>query len=85
MVHKLHKLWVNSVQANCDQIRSSCPSSSLSLEEDVVGWKVLHIINNEDQEALGYKTLRHKNAITSCKENKALGHFLYVFSPYNDI
>ena len=29
------------------------------LEEDV-GCKVLHFINNEDQEVLGYKTLRRK-------------------------
>ena len=35
-VHKLHKHWVNFVQANCDQRQSSCPSSSLSLEEVAV-------------------------------------------------
>ena len=29
-VHKLHKHWVNSVQANCDRRQSSWPSSSLS-------------------------------------------------------
>ena len=40
------------------------------LEEDV-GWKVLHFINNEDQETLGYKTLKHKDAVTSFRENKA--------------
>ena len=40
---------------------------------DIVGYKVLHFINNEDQEALGYKTLRHTNAIASQKENKSLG------------
>ena len=40
------------------------------LEEDV-GCKVLHFINNEDQEAPGYKTLRRKDAIASFKENKA--------------
>ena len=29
---------------------------------------------------LGHKTLGVKDAVTSCKENKALGHFLHVFS-----
>ena len=32
-VHKLHKHWANSVQANCDWRQGSWPSSSLSLEE----------------------------------------------------
>ena len=35
-VHKLHKHWANSIQANCDRRWSSYPSSSLSLEEVVV-------------------------------------------------
>ena len=35
-LHKLCKYWANFVQANCDQKRSSCPSSSLSLEEVAV-------------------------------------------------
>ena len=35
-VCKLHKHWANSVQANCDRRRSSCPSSSLSLKEVAV-------------------------------------------------
>ena len=52
------------------------------LEEDV-GCKVLHFINNKDQEALGYKTLRHKDAVAFFKENKPLGHFLHVFSLYS--
>ena len=34
---------------------------------DVVDCKILHFINNEDQEALGYKIL-----ITSHRENKSL-------------
>ena len=29
----MHKYWANSVQANCDRRRSSCPCSSLYLEE----------------------------------------------------
>ena len=40
---------------------------------DVVGYKVLHFINNEDLEALGYKTLWRTNIIASYKENKSLG------------
>jgi len=32
---------------------------------DVVGSKVFHFINNEDQKTLGYKTLWHTNAIAS--------------------
>ena len=35
------------------------------------GYKVLHFINNEDQEALGYKTLRHKDTVASFREKKA--------------
>ena len=52
--------------------RCTAPSTWLThqLEEDV-GYKVLHFINNEDQEALGYKTLRRKDVIASFKENKA--------------
>ena len=34
----------------------------------VVGRTVLHFINNEDQEALDYKTQRRTNAINSYKE-----------------
>ena len=37
----------------------------------IVGCKVLHFIDNEDQEALGYKTLRRKDVVASFKENKA--------------
>ena len=40
---------------------------------DVVGCKVLHFINNEDQEGLGYKTLWGTNTVASYKENKSLG------------
>ena len=31
----------------------------------VIGYKVLHFINDEDQEALGYKTLWHTNTVAS--------------------
>ena len=56
--------------------RCTAPSTWLThqLKEDV-DCKVLHFINNEDQEALGYKTLRHKDAIASFRDNKTLSHF----------
>ena len=38
----------------------------------VVGYKILHFINNEDQEALGYKTQRWTNVIASYREIKHL-------------
>ena len=57
--------------------------SLTNLRKKNVGYKVLHFINNEDREALGYKTLRHKDAVASLKDNKALGHFFPVFSLYS--
>ena len=55
------------------------------LEEDV-GCKILHLINNEDQKALGHKTLQcTKDTVASFRENKTLGHFLYVFSLYSHV
>ena len=48
------------------------------LEEDV-GCKVLHFINNEDQDVLGYKTLRRKDAVAFFRENKALVTFCICF------
>ena len=61
--------------------RCTAPSTWLTyqLEEDV-GCKVLHLINNEDQEVLGYKTLNHKDAVTSFRENKASVTFCICFS-----
>ena len=41
---------------------------------------VLHFINNEDQEALSYKTLRCKDAVASFRENKTLDHFFMCSS-----
>ena len=38
----------------------------------VVGCKVFHFINNEDQEVLGYKTQRRTNAVASYREIKHL-------------
>ena len=51
--------------------------------EDVVDCKILHFINNEDQEALGYKTLKRKDVVTSFRENKASITFFHVFSLYS--
>ena len=44
---------------------------SLTNLKKIVDWKVLHFINNEDQEALGYKTLMRKNVVAPFRENKA--------------
>ena len=57
-----------------NQLRGSSTQLNHQLEEDV-GCKVLHFINNEDQETLGYKTLRRKDAVASFRENKALVSF----------
>ena len=56
--------------------KSQYVTNSSNLKK-VVGCKFLH---GEDQEVLGYKILRRKDTVTSCRENKALGHFLHVFS-----
>ena len=45
--------------------------SLTNLRKKNVGYKVLHFINNEDQEALGYETLRCKDAVASFRENEA--------------
>ena len=44
---------------------------SLTNLKKIVDCKVFHFINNEDQEALGYKTLRRKDVVASFRENKA--------------
>ena len=49
--------------------------SLTNLRKKNVGCKVLHFINNEDEEALGYKTLRRKDAVASFRENKVLVTF----------
>ena len=54
--------------------------SLTNLRKKNVGCKVLHFIKNEDQEALGYKTLRRKDAVASFLENKASVTF-YICSP----
>jgi len=49
---------------------------------DVVGCKVLHFINNEDYEALGYKTLWRTNAVASHRENNSLGLCIRVLTAF---
>ena len=39
----------------------------------IVDCKVLYFINNENQEALDYKTLWRTNTVASHRENKFLG------------
>ena len=57
---------------------------SLTNLKKIIGCKVLHFINNEDQEALGYKTLRHKYAVASFRENNGtrspFACVLFIFS-----
>ena len=48
---------------------------------DVVSCKVLHFINNEDQEVLGYKILWRTSAVASHRENKSLGLCIRVWWP----
>ena len=45
--------------------------SLTNLRKKNAGYKVHHFINNKDQEALGYKTLRRKDVVASFRENKA--------------
>ena len=45
----------------------------------VIDCKVLHFINNEDQEALGYKILWRINVVASYKETKTLGLCFHVW------
>ena len=58
----------------------TAPSTWLihQLEEDV-GCKILHYINNEDQEAFGYKILRRKDVVASFRENKASVTFCTMY------
>ena len=58
--------------------RISVRDSLTNLRKKNVGCEVLHFINNEDQEALGYKTLRHEDAIASFRENKASSPFAFI-------
>ena len=51
---------LNSLIYECHPFARIPVCEKLQQLEDVVGCKVLHFINNEDQEVLGYKTLRCK-------------------------
>ena len=69
----LHSQWcTTSSMWLTHQLEEECWLQSFSLHLD-----------DEDQEALGYKTLRRKDAVTSFRENNALGLFLHVFSLYS--
>ena len=48
---------------------------------DVVGCKVLHFVNNEDMEALSYKTIWCTNTVIWQRENKSLGLYILVWQP----
>ena len=72
---KLFNIWTPPFLHGSQYVTNqSCtaPNTWLThqLEEDV-SCKVLHFINNKDQEVLGYKTLRRKDAVASFRENKA--------------
>ena len=54
--------------------------SLTNLRKKNFGYKVLHFINNENQEALDYKTLRRKDTVPSFRENKASFTF-FICSP----
>ena len=84
---ELFNIWTPSFLHGFKYVNNQwCTAPSMWLthqfEEDV-GCKVLHFINNEDQVALGYKTLRCKDTVASFRENKALSHLLHVFSLYS--
>ena len=82
---KLFNIWTPPFLHRSQYVsnqRCTAPSMWLThqLEKDV-DCKVLHFINNEDQKALGYKTLRRKDAIASLRENKASVTFC-ICSPF---
>ena len=58
------------------------PSTWLTLATwmNVVGYKVLYFINNEDQEALGYKTIRCTNAVASHRVYESRSLFPYMMT-----
>ena len=73
---KLFNIWTPPFLLHESQYmtnqRCITPSMWLThqLEEDV-DCKVFHFINNDNQKALGYKTLRLKDVVASFRENKA--------------
>ena len=81
---KLFNIWMPPFLHGSQYVTNQrCTTSSTWLThqlEENVGCKVLHFINNEDQEVLGYKTLRRKDAVASFRENKASVTFC-MYSP----
>ena len=76
---ELYNIWMPPFLHGSQYVTNQwCTAPSMwltyQLKEDV-SYKVLHFINNEDQEVLGYKTLRRKDTVASFKENKALVTF----------
>ena len=80
LIYERHPLMHESQYMTNSFARISVRDSLTNLMKKNVGCKVLHFIDNEDQEALGYKTLRRKDAVASFRENKALVTFC-MFSP----
>ena len=70
-IYEHHPLMHESQYMTNSFARIPVRDSLTNLRKKNVGYKVLHFINNEDQEALGYKTLRRKDTIASFRENKA--------------
>ena len=74
---ELFNIWTSSFLLHESQYvtnsfaRIPVHDSLTNLRKKNVGCKVLHIINNEDQEALGYKTLSRKDTVASFRKNKA--------------
>ena len=63
-ISKLFNIWMPPFLHGSQYVTKKwCTAPSMwltyQLKEDV-SYKVLHFINNKDQEVLGYKTLRHK-------------------------
>ena len=71
---KLFNIWTPPFWCtNPNTWLTNCTDSDTRLKHQLekgVGCKVLHFINNEDQEVLGYKTLRCKDTVASFRENK---------------
>ena len=72
---ELFNIWTPPFDA-----RIPVRDSLTNLRKKNVGCKVLHFINNEDQETLGYKTIRRKDAVVFFRENKASVTFCICFS-----
>ena len=65
LIYERHPLMHGSQYLTNPFARIPVRDSLTNLKKKNVGCKVLHFINNEDQEAFGYKTLRCKDAVAS--------------------